>query len=135
MTAPTRRPPAPTDETGALSFEPAPRDKQANITIEVGPMGITIRAEYTGPLSSIPRSIERLREEGILELVRTHAAQPAASGAKRAAQPRVQPAYNGDGVPLCPRHKKPLKEGQWGLYCPAKDESTERGYCALKFEE
>lgn len=122
----TRRAPAPTDESGALSFDPpAPRDKQANITIEVGPLGITIRAEYTGPLGSIPRSIERLREEGILELVRAHAVAPApaGNGAKKAAAPRVQVAYDGSGVAVCPKHKKPLKDGQWGLYCPAKDDT------------
>ncbi len=146
MTAPTttttRRAPAPTDADGALSFEPAPRqDKMANITIEVGPQGITVRAEYTGPLGSIPRSIQRLKEEGILELVRAHAVAPAApgNGAKKPAVPKVQPIYDGGGAALCPAHRKRLVEGQYGLYCPSTAKGDEaangKGYCALRFEE
>ena len=47
----------------------------------------------------------------------------------------MTPAYDGNGDPVCPKHKKALKEGKWGLYCPTKDDSTERGFRSLKFKE
>ena len=58
----------------------------------------------------------------------------APNGTKPKAQ-RAQPEYNGAGEACCPKHKKALREGKFGLYCPAKDDSTERGYCALRFAE
>jgi len=32
----------------------------------------------------------------------------------------------------CPKHDKPWTAGKYGPYCTAKDQSTERGYCALR---
>jgi hypothetical protein len=57
-----------------------------------------------------------------------------ATPARKAAE-RVQATYNSAGEPCCPKHNRALKEGQYGLYCPAKDDTTERGYCALKFKD
>lgn len=34
----------------------------------------------------------------------------------------------------CPRHRKAWKSGQYGWFCSAKDDSTEKGYCNLKPE-
>jgi hypothetical protein len=35
-------------------------------------------------------------------------------------------------------HHKPLAEGRYGLYCPAKaapgEEQNDKGYCALRFD-
>lgn len=45
---------------------------------------------------------------------------------------RVAPWYNDQGEACCPTHRRPLKDGQWGLYCSSK---TEEGYCRLKFAE
>ena len=104
-------------------------DLRTTIRIEVAPDGLHITAEYVGTLSSIPAAVERLRAAGVLDLVK-----PAAQQARKPAE-RVEPVYKPDGTPCCPVHHKPLKQGQWGLYCPAKDDSTPRGYCALKFFE
>jgi hypothetical protein len=109
-------------------------EKQANITIEIAPDGLHIRCEYTGAISTIPAAVERLRAAGILDLVKP-ATHTAPLGAARKAAERTTPTYNGAGEPCCPKHNRALKEGQYGLYCPAKDESTERGYCALKFKD
>lgn len=106
--------------------------KQANIQISMTPAGLSITCEYTGDLGSIPSAIERLRSAGILELVQSSRAPT--NGTKPRA-PRVQPSYDGNGDPCCPKHKKPLQEGKWGLYCSAKDDTTDRGYCNLKFAE
>ena len=112
--------------------------KQSNITIEVSPVGIIVRAEYTGTLASIPAAIEQLRAAGIVELVKASQVCPPAASAplkptRRAV--RVNPEYAPDGSPLCPKHHKSLKSGNYGLYCSAKDDSTDRGYCSLKFAE
>lgn len=117
-----------------------PLERQANITIEVGPGGLTVRCEYTGSLASIPAAIERLRTAGVLELVSPAATKPTAQSGgstppRKAAQPRETPVYNGAGEACCPKHNRVLKEGKFGLYCSAKDDSTERGYCSLKFSE
>ena len=57
----------------------------------------------------------------------------APTGQPQAKGERVEPLYQPDGTPCCPVHKKHVKEGQWGLYCSAKDEAAPRGYCALRF--
>ena len=119
-----------------LDMEQSRSEKPAQITITVTPAGLSITAEYTGTLSSIPGAIERLRQAGVLDLVeRSAPAQPAAPASPKAKAERVTPEYNAAGDACCPKHHKVLKQGQWGLYCPAKDDSTERGYCALKFAE
>src|SRR5215216_7989338 len=108
-----------------MSTQPA--EKQANITIEVAPDGLHVRCEYTGAISTIPAAIERLRAAGVLELVSAAArvASPVQThAARKPAQPRVDPAYNSAGEPCCPKHNRTLKEGQYGLYCSAKDDST-----------
>src|SRR5690242_10247144 len=39
------------------------------ITIEATPAGITIRCAYTGAIESIPETVKRLQQAGILQLV------------------------------------------------------------------
>ena len=126
------------ERAGDLDFTPpaAPSAGQAiAITIELAPDGLHIHCAYQGTLASIPAAVKRLQDAGLLELVNMHRAAPAAGQARKAEAERVTPEYNADGDPCCPKHHKVLKEGKWGLYCPAKDETTARGYCALKFTE
>jgi hypothetical protein len=80
--------------------------------------------------------VERLREVAGLEPLPGLASGPQASGSGRAegkpAELRQSPTYNADGDPCCPVHRKPLKEGRYGLYCSAKAEppiGSEKGYC------
>lgn len=60
-------------------------------------------------------------------------AAPAAP--QRTKRQTVEPAYDEQGEPLCPKHNKPLRQGQYGLYCPSKDDTQPRGYCGLKFAD
>ena len=117
------------ENAAPLEFDRPRQEREVSITIEVSPAGLTVRADYIGSLSSIPQAIERLRSAGILELVST--VKPAA--APKGKSTKVQPEYNADGDPCCPKHHKVLKPGKFGMYCSAKDDSTENGYCSLKF--
>lgn len=128
---------------GDLDFQqPRSAPKDLHISIEIAPDGLHVCAEYIGTLASIPAAVERLRQAGLLDLVHQHRAAPVAApssaapaGASKPKTERVEPSYNDAGDPCCPKHRKPLREGKYGLFCPAKDDSTERGYCTLKFAD
>jgi hypothetical protein len=45
-----------------------PAEHSCNITVELAPDGVHIRAEYTGPLSSLPALVERPQKLGLVEL-------------------------------------------------------------------
>ena len=128
------------EQAGDLDFTPRGAAERMPILLELAPDGLHIRVEYTGTLASIPAAVKRLMDAGLVDLVQTYRATSAAApaGAGQARTPkaeRVTPEYDGAGDACCPKHHKVLKEGRWGLYCPAKDETTARGYCALKFAE
>jgi hypothetical protein len=125
------------DAATPLEFNQAPRaaqpEKPSAIRITVAPDGISITAEYVGTLSSIPQAIERLKQAGILELIK-----PLPISVPRAKRKtKIEPVYNGAGDPCCPAHQRPLKEGQHGLFCPARakagEEQNDKGYCNLSF--
>ena len=124
-----------------LEFQPAPaRELRTTIRIEIAPDGLHITAEYTGQLASIPQAIERLRAAGVFELVAASRPSSGAQASPAAGQPRkaskrVEPEYSPAGDALCPKHHTPLRDGKFGRYCPSRDDSSERGYCALKFSE
>ena len=124
-----------------LDFPPAPpRELRTTIRIEVAPDGLHVTAEYTGTLAALPDAIERLRAAGVFELVAANRpsssaqASPAA-GQQRKGAKRVEPEYSPAGDALCPKHHTPLRDGKFGRYCPSRDDSSERGYCVLKFSE
>ena len=126
--------------TPPRSGQQAQLEQRTTIRIEVAPDGLHITAEYTGQLASIPQAIERLRAAGVLDLVQasrpgTSAQASLAPAGQRKPSKRIEPEYNADGDALCPKHQRPLKEGKFGRYCPAKDDSTERGFCSLRFAE
>jgi hypothetical protein len=73
----------------------------ANIQVEAGPQGLTVRIEWTGETSSIPAAIERLKSLGILDLVQS-SRSPAPTNGTKPRQPRVQPSYDGNGESLLP---------------------------------
>ena len=125
------------EQAQPLNFDQAKAEKQANIQIQVSPAGLTVVVEYTGGVSSIAAALERLRAAGVVEMVEKSRPAPtvAPAPAQRAKSTKVQPEYNDAGDPCCPKHHKPLKPGNYGLYCSAKDDTTERGYCSLKFVE
>lgn len=119
-------------------------EKPVSITIEAGPAGLVVRVDYQGTLASIPAAIEKLRAAGILELVQ--ASRPVVTqglhspmGEKKPRAETVEPIYQPDGTPCCPTHKRPLSEGQYGLYCSAKakpgENANPKGYCNLKFTD
>jgi len=124
------------DAAPPLDFDQPRSERQANIQIEASSAGLVVRVEFTGPIAGIPAAVERLKAAGILELVEK--SRPAAPATKPKVE-KVQPIYDGDGSPMCPVHKRPLSEGQYGLYCSAKAKGDQvadkRGYCGLKFIE
>ena len=109
-----------------------PAEKQANIKISGELNGLAVEVEFTAPISSIPAAIDRLRAIGLSSAQRTMAPAPAGQQKKST---KVQPEYNDAGDPCCPKHKRALKAGNFGMYCSAKDDSTERGFCNLKFTD
>lgn len=139
-TMPTRQQ---VDRVGDLDFNrPMVTDRNASITITAAPDGLRITCEYSGPISSIPAAVERLRAAGVLSLVEqsTPGASPALApaNAPRTQRPEVvDPTYDAAGNPTCPTHRRALQLGQRGLFCPAKAEpgqaADRRGYCGLRF--
>ncbi len=128
------RPPAPVDADGALDFTPAPAKRQRGVTIQLCYHGALVC--FTFAADGAPQVHEI--EQSIDTLLKRDGWGGAPTGSTTAAKPKaekVKPFYDGDGAACCPVHRKPLKEGQYGWYCSAKDPSTERGYCALKFTE
>jgi hypothetical protein len=75
----------------------------------------------------------------VLDLVQaSRGAHTAPLGATRKPAQRVEPAYDTNGDPICPTHRKPLSEGRYGLYCPSKaqgEHANDKGYCSLRFTE
>ena len=131
------------DQAADLSFATPPRrtagaDEELPITIEIAPDGVHVSVHYTGTLTSIGPTLDRMRAAGLLGLVQARPPAPAAGSHKPKAE-RVAPAYNAAGDPCCPVHKAPLVEGQYGLYCRSKagpgEAQNAKGYCSLRFAE
>jgi hypothetical protein len=122
------------DRAEPLDF-PAQRLVKNDLTITVKATidGFPTEVCFTGSIDQLLSVTKRLRELGAAPTIAP--AAPVQTTPARKAAERAQPAYNDAGEPCCPKHNRALKEGQYGLYCPAKDESTERGYCALKFKD
>ena len=131
-TLPTRQQ---VETAGDLDFDATRNASKAHISIEIAPDGLHVTCEYLGTIGSIPAAIKRLVDAGLVELVNVHRTMPIATNTRQKPAQRVQAEYSSAGEACCPKHKKPLREGKFGLFCPAKDDSTERGYCALKFAE
>ena len=114
-----------------LDFDHRQGEKLANISIEAVCDGYTVRIEYTGSIATVKSACEKLRAAG---LEPAQPAQSAPAPRQQARAGKVAPAYDGSGTPICPVHGTVLRQGQYGLFCPSKDPSTERGYCALRFD-
>ena len=123
------------ERAAPLDMNTTRSERQANITIEGTLDGLTVTVEFTSAISAIPAAIERLKAIGLSSAPRSMAPATSPAAPQRTKTAKVVPEYAPDGSPLCPKHHKPLKEGNYGLYCPAKDDTTERGYCGLKFAE
>ena len=129
-TLPTRQQ---VDAAAPLEFEARPAKRQRGVEIHLtyhgAPVAFTFAPDQALTLEQIEQSIDTLlKRDGWAA-----PAQPSAAGAKPKAD-RVKPEYNDAGDPICPTHRKPLREGRYGLYCPAKDKATDE-YCSLKFKD
>lgn len=109
--------------------EPLAFDREPTITIHAQLDGWPIDVAYHGRIEQLPAALQRLSAAGLTPPTPT--ASPASP--QRAPRAKVEPKYNHAGDPCCPVHHKPLKEGQYGLYCSAKDPEGKNGYCSLKF--
>ncbi len=95
---------------------------------------VTIRLELAA--GAIAEAAQRLQALGLSPTPPTRPETPQrGAGRVTGHKSKQPPIYNDQGAPCCPIHERPLKEGQWGLYCSAKDDSTERGYCAYTWKE
>jgi hypothetical protein len=110
------------DERG-IDFTPR---AGTQITINGICQGWPIAISFTGKLEQLPGYLERLSAAGVTPAV-------AAPAAPQRRQKPVEPYYQPDGTPCCPKHLKPLREGHYGLHCTAKDPEGKNGYCSLKF--
>ncbi len=123
------------DAAAPLTFEDRkPVKQELTITIHARIGGFDTEVCFSGQLDQLEAITRRLRDLGASP-AGVHQVSPATQAAPRKAAERVEPLYSDDGSPMCPKHKRALKAGAWGLYCSAKDDTTERGYCSLKFVE
>lgn len=123
------------DAAEPLSFETRkPARQDLTLTVKARVNGFDVDICFSGQLEQLDAITKRLAALGAEPVsAAPRPTSPAPNGKPKAKY--VQPEYNADGDPLCPKHHKPLKAGSWGLYCSAKDDSTERGYCSIKFAE
>lgn len=119
------------DAAESLTFEPQP----VKMVVHAEQDGWPIDVELTIGLDKLPAALARLTRAGLTP--RQIAAVPSGQKPARARQERIEPIYTPSGDPCCPTHKRPLKQGQYGLYCSAKDDGpdSKNGYCGLKFAE
>jgi hypothetical protein len=103
--------------------------------------GYPVEVEAFIYLRDLSRLVARLGELG-LEAPPAPASAPQTNGSARSegkpAELRQRPAYDGNGDACCPIHDRPLKEGKFGLFCPAKAEppiGSDRGYCRYTWND
>lgn len=121
------------ESADTLEFDtPRPSKRQRGVAILLtyhgAPVEFSFAAENAPTVNEIEQSIDTLLKRDGWGVPQT-----ASANGKKPAAERVKPLYDGAGEPCCPVHRKPLKEGNWGLYCSAKDRETGE-YCKLKFE-
>lgn len=134
------------DRAEPLDF-PTQRPVKNDLTITVTATidGFPTEVCFTGSIDQLLSVTKRLRELGASPIVAApaptaHVAPAVAPAAPvRKAARRLEPAYNDAGEACCPVHHKPLAEGRYGLYCPAKaqpgEAQNDKAYCSLKFAE
>lgn len=118
------------DRADTLEF--SERTPETTITIRAQLDGWPVDVAYRGKLDQLSAAIARLQSAGL-----TPAGQPASTpAAPKTKRQAIEPLHI-QGRPCCPKHTKPLMQGQYGLYCSAKDDGPEskNGYCGLKFAE
>jgi hypothetical protein len=106
---------------------------EGQVTLAEGVYRVKVELAITP--KQIVGAVKRLAELG-LEPLPAALSAPTANGSARSegkpAELRQRPAYDGNGDACCPIHNRPLKRGQYGLYCSAKAEppiGSDRGYC------
>jgi hypothetical protein len=109
--------------------------QELTIAITCRVEGYETEITFSGDIDQLKRIATKLAALGI-EPTAPHTAP--LNGENKPSK-RVQPAYDGDGQPICPVHGKPLSEGRYGLFCPSKakgdEAANDKGYCSLKFAE
>jgi len=138
-TLPNGRTPAPTDETGALSFEDRPARPSNSAVIHLAFQGVPVDLQVSDKkIGDVEQLIAGLLKRG-------WTAPPVARGGGFGGQrpERTKPEINDRGELCCPTHHRPLQWREWEgrkfLSCPAKAQGEEKanknGYCAIKFQE
>lgn len=119
-----------------------PTKRKRGVSIQLAYRGVLVTFSYSAddalPIVEMEQSIDTLlKREGWA------APTPATNGSGltpkgKPKSEHVEPEYNSNGDPICPVHKKVLKQGNYGLYCPSKatgDDANDKGYCRLKFKD
>lgn len=137
-TLPTR---AEIDAAPPLDFgQPKAQKRRRAVTVQMCYHGALVSFSFDAETNitrhEIEQSIDTLLKADGWSAIPTP--QAAANGAKKAAE-RREPAYNDNGEAICPVHRKPLKQGQYGWYCSAKakegEAANDKGYCSIRFTE
>lgn len=129
------------DRAAPLEFpERAPVRQDLTLTVKARVNGFDVDICFSGQLEQLDAITKRLAALGATPTAAAPAAAPVSPIGEKPRKPaqRLEPAYQADGTPCCPIHKKPLSEGRYGLYCPSKaqgEHANDKGYCNLKFAE
>lgn len=137
-TLPNGRTPAPTDNTGALDFNPKP--PQNGATIHLAFQGVPVDLQVAGKTIG---QIEQLIA-GVLSRGWTAPPQPR-GGFGGKGNELTEPERDSQGNEICPNHKTIIrayttKDGRTFKGCPSKatgasgEKINERGYCSLRFK-
>lgn len=129
------------EEAPAITFD-KPRKRQRGVTIQLTYHGALVSFAFSAddnvPIVELEQSIDTLlKREGWAAMPQPSANAVGGNGKAKATW--VDPEYDDNGDPICPVHRKSLKQGQYGSYCSAKAKdgqvANDKGYCALKFKE
>lgn len=124
------------EQAGDLDFTPRTKQEPLTITVHAVVAGFATELCFTGSIDQLPALAARLIALGATPTT-GNIVLPVEKPRKPAQ--RVEPIYQPDGTPCCPVHKRPLADGQYGLFCKSKaqpgDVQNDKGYCSLKFAE
>lgn len=132
--------PKPTTVQGWIALAEQVRDQVADLQYvedQLFPEGTQATAPQpvaSNDMALIAAALDRMAQsfDRLATAVEKLAERPAAA-TRPMAQPKVDIPFGPDGVPVCPKHNRRMKESQFGgWFCTAQDPDTEKGRCVLK---
>lgn len=115
------------DQIADLSYAEDQLFPEGNQAPAPAPAGGNDMARIATAFESIARDFSRMT--AALEKLATAPVAPARPTA--ATKPEIK--FGDDGIPVCPKHNRRMKESQYGgWFCTAQDPDMEKGRCVLK---